>query len=165
MHFFGTGGQFLFGTAVHDVDLFRAQTLGAAGRVHGHVAAAHDAGHLAHLDGGVVVGEIVGLHQVGAGEELVGGVNAQQVLAGDALEVGQARAGAHEHGVEALFLEELVHGDALADDHVGDDLHAQSFHGGDFSADQILGQTEFGDAVDQHAAGGMQGLEHGDVVT
>ena len=34
----------------------------------------------------------------------------------------------------------------------------------DLVGDDGLGQTELGDAVDQHAAGGVQGLEDGDVI-
>ena len=44
----------------------------------------------------VVIGEAVGLHQVDAGEELVGRVDPAQVLAGDAQELRQPRAGGHQ---------------------------------------------------------------------
>ena len=42
---------------------------------------------------------------------------------GDAQEHRQPRAGADEHGVEALLGEELGHGDELADHGVGLDLY------------------------------------------
>ena len=75
LHFLFAGGQFLHAAAVNDVDRLRAQTQGAAGGVHGHVAAAHD-GHLfAHVNGGVAVAA-VRLHQVGTGQEFVGRVDA-----------------------------------------------------------------------------------------
>ena len=61
--------------AVDDVHGLGTQTQGAAGSIHGHVAAAHN-GHLfAGADGGLAGGQ-VGLHQVGAGQELVGRVHA-----------------------------------------------------------------------------------------
>ena len=99
LHLFLTGGELLHAAAVDDVDL-GAQTLGAAGGVHSHVAAAHNGHLLGMLDGGVGVG-LIGLHQVDTGQELVGGVDAPVVDAGDVHEHGQARAGADEHGLEA----------------------------------------------------------------
>ena len=79
-------------------------------------------------------------------------------------EHGQARAGADEHGLEALLLHELVNGDGPAHHHVGLDLHAQLLEPVHFLLDDRLGQTELGDAVHQHAAGQMQGFVHGDLV-
>ena len=59
--------------AVDDVDL-RAHALGAPGRVHGHVAAADHRDLLVVQYRGLAVG-LVGLHQVNAGQVLVGGVH------------------------------------------------------------------------------------------
>ena len=41
MDFLRTGRQLLFAAAVYNIHLFGAQTLGAAGCIHGHVSAAH----------------------------------------------------------------------------------------------------------------------------
>ena len=57
---------------------------------------------LADLDRRVEVREAVGLHQIDARQELVGRVDAVEVLARDVQEHGQAGAGADEDGVEAL---------------------------------------------------------------
>ena len=165
LHLLGTGGELGLGAAVNDVHV-GAQTAGAPGGVHSHVAAAHYR-HLLALEGhdGGIGALLVGLHQVDAGEELVGGVHTLEVLAGDVHEHGQARAGTDEHGLEALLLHELVDGDGPTDDHVCLDLHAQRLEPVHFLLDNGLGQTELGDAVHQHAAGQMQGLVHGDLVS
>ena len=74
-----TGRQLGHAAAVDDVHGLGTQTHGAAGSIHGHVAAAHDGDLLAGADGGLAGGQ-VSLHQVGAGQELVGGVHALQAL-------------------------------------------------------------------------------------
>ena len=77
---------------------------------------------------------------------------------------GQSRAGADEHSLKALLLHQLVDGDRPAYHYVGLDLHTQRLESVHFLLDDGLGQTEFGDAVYQHAASQMQGLVHGDLV-
>ena len=73
LHLFLTGGQFSHAAAVDDVHALGTQTQGAAGSVHGHVAAAHNGNLLAGADGGLAGGQ-VSLHQVGTGQEFVGGI-------------------------------------------------------------------------------------------
>ena len=160
LHFLPAGGQLLHGAAVDDIDLFRPQAQGRAGGVHGHVAAAYHRHPAALHDGGLGIVQI-GLHQVGAGQELIGGIDALQGLAGNVHEIRQAGAGADEDRLVAL-LEELVHGQGFADDHVGLDFHPQLPESLHLPGHDGLGQTEFRNAVDQHAAGGMQGFEHRD---
>ena len=106
----------------------------------------------------------VGLHEVDAGQELVGGVNAEQVLARDAEKAGQTGAGAEEHGLKAFLGEQLVDGDRAADNGVGHDLDAHLLERGDFACHDRLGQTELGDAVHQNAAGLVEQLVHGDLI-
>src|SRR5699024_704266 len=50
------------------------------------------------------------------------------------------------------------------DDHVALDVHAQFLQALHLVLDDVLGQTELGDAVHQHAAGHVQGFIHGDLV-
>ena len=96
----------------------------------------------------------IGAHQVHAGQVLVGAVDALEVLAGDAHEHRQAGPVGDEDGVEALFLHQFVDGVGLPDDHVADDLDAQLAELVRLRpVDDLLGQAELGDAVDQHAAG------------
>ena len=85
-----TAGHLVLGTTVGDDGVLGAQALGGTDGVHGHVAAAKDNDVLAVLGGGVVLGELVGLHQVHAGEVLVREEDVGQVLAGDVEELGQA---------------------------------------------------------------------------
>ena len=158
----GTGGQLRLGAAVDDVDL-GPQPLGAAGGIHSHVAAAYH-GHLLVVEHGGWGIVLVGLHQVDAGQVLVGGVHANQGLAGDLHEHGQARAGADEDGLEAVLLEQLGDGEHLADDHIQLNLHAHLLQLLHFPLNHRLGQTELGDAVAQHASGHMEGLKDGDLI-
>ena len=116
------------------------------------------------LDGSVGIG-LIGLHQVDTGQELVGGENTLVVDTGDVHEHRQAGAGADEHGLEALLLHQLVHGDGTADDGIGGDGNAQLLQAVHFFLNDGLGQTELGDAVHQNAASQMQSLKHGDVIT
>ena len=157
-----TAGHLVLGTAVSDDGVLGAQTLGGTDGVHSHVAAAKDNDVLAVLGGGVVLGELVGLHQVHAGEVLVSEEDVGQVLAGDVEELGQASAGRHVDGVEAL-LEQLLGRGHVAYDGVVLKLDAHVLQAVDLALDDRLGQTELGDAVDQHAAAGEEGLEDGDV--
>jgi len=112
-------------------------------------------------DGRVHLGEEIGLHEVGPGQVLVGREHAHQVLARDLHELGQARANAKIHGVEAL-LKEFVHGHGAAHDHVAFQTYALSLQAGHLGADDVLGQPEFRDAVDEHAAGFVKSLEEAD---
>ena len=91
MDLFGPGGHLLARAAVEDVDVLGAQPPGRAGGVHGHVAAADHAHAPPADDRRVVVGKGVGLHQVRAGEILVGRVDAAEVLAGHAHEAAAGR--------------------------------------------------------------------------
>ena len=84
---------------------------------------------------------------------------------GDAHELGQTGSRADEHGLEALLVEEVVDSDGTAHYHVGLNFNTQA-------ADilhlvlhyLLLGQTELGDAILQHASGLVQHLEDGDVI-
>ena len=160
---FLTGRQLCHAAAVDDVDRLSAQTQGAAGSVHCHVAAADDGDLPAGADGGLAGGQ-VSLHQVGAGEELVGGVDALQALARDAHEAGQAGTGTHEDGLITVLTHQLVDGEHLADDHIALEIDAHLLEAVDLLLDDGLGQTELGDAVHQHAACDVQGFVDRDLI-
>ena len=153
-----TGGQLLLRAAVYDVDLLRAHALGAARRVHGHVAAAHDCNLVRVEDrgGGAV---LVGLHQIDTGQVLVGRVNAVGVLARHADKARQACARADKDGLVAVG-KQLVDGLGAADNKVQHKFNAEVFQRVDLLLHDRLGQTEFRDAVHQHAACGVQGFEY-----
>ena len=159
---FLTGGQLILAAAVGNVNVLCAQTLGNTGCVHCDVACTDDADVVEVLDGRIVI-IAVSLHEVYAGEKLVCGVNAEQILAGDVQELGQTCAGADEHCLEAV-LEQLVNGLGLADDGVVYDLDAHGLEVVDLGRNDLLGQTELRNTVDQNAAGLVESLEDGDIV-
>ena len=78
-------------------------------------------------------------------------------------ELGQAGAGCHVDGIEALLVEKLVGVCQVAHHGVELELDAQLLETVDLALDNGLGQTELGDAVDEHAAAGEKRLEDGDV--
>ena len=159
---FLTCGKLVLAAAVGDVNMLRAQALRHARGVHRHVARADDADVVEVLDGGVVI-VAVGLHEVDAGEKLIGGIHAQQILAGDVQELRQTSAGADEHGLIPVG-EKLIHGLGLADDGVVDDLDAHGLEVVYLGRDYLLRQTELRDTVDQNTAGLMERLVHRDVI-
>jgi len=77
------------------------------------------------LDGGIGFG-LISLHQVDPGQELIGGIHALVVLAGNVHKHGQTCAGTDEHGLKALFFHQLVDGNRAAHHGVGGDGNAQS---------------------------------------
>ena len=139
-----------------------AHALGAAGGVHGDVAAADDRGRLGVQDRRVAFFEI-SLHEVDTGQIFICRADALERLAGDVHEHRQARAGADEDSLEA-HLEQIVDGQDLADDHIGHDLDALRLQLFDLVGNDGLRQTELGDAVDQNAAGGVQRLKQGHLI-
>jgi len=145
-------------------DLLRAETPGRAGRIHRHIATADHHHALAPGDGCVALAELIGPHEVGAGEELVGRVDAQQVLSRDAHEGREACAGADEYRVEALLLHQVLNGVELADHRAGLELDAEIAECLDLHLQDLLREAELRDAVDKHAAHLVQGFEDGDIV-
>ena len=163
--FLDTRRHFRFGTAVDEVDLLGAEAQGHTGGVHRDVAAAEDRHGLAVPEGRVRLVLVVGLHEVRAGEVLVGAEDAREVLAVDAHELRQARARAHEDGVKAVLREEVRNLARTADAVVRLDLHADLLKTLDLVLDDRLRETELRNAVDQDAAALVEGLEHRDLVT
>src|SRR5699024_10372558 len=149
--------------AVDDIDGLGPEALGAAGGVHRDVAAADNRDRAGlHDRGGAAF--LVSFHEVDAGQILVGRVDALEAFARDTHEAGQAGAGGDVDGLEAIVLKEFVDDQHLADDHVALDIDAERAQAVNLLLDDVLGQTELGDAVHQHAAGHMQRLVNRDGV-
>ena len=163
LDFFLTGRQFGHTAAVYNVHLLGTQALGAAGCVHGDVAAAHNGNGTALHDGGAAAG-LVCFHQVHAGQVLVSRVNALQALAGDAHKAGQTGAGSDIDCLKAIVVHQLVNGQHLADDHVALNINTQLFQAFHFVLHNILGQTELRNAVHQNAACNVQGFVYGNLI-
>ena len=165
MHLLDAGGHLRLAAAVDDVHRLRPEALGAARRIHRHVAAADDRDRPPHLHGRVRLWKAVRLHEVDAREELVGRIHAVEVLARNALEARQPRAGADKYGVVPLVAEQLVERNAPADDHVRLNFDAHILKRADLAPHEALGQTELRYAVHEHAAGRVQRLEHRHIVS
>ena len=138
------------------------EAFGRAGGVHGDVAAADGGNAFAMQDGGIGARELVGRHEVDAGEVLVGGIDAFEVLAGHVHEDRQAGAVGDEHSIKLGA--QLLQSVSAANDGVADDLHPGLLQAAHFGLDDLLGETKFRDAVHQHAARFVEGLEHSDIV-
>ena len=78
-------------------------------------------------------------------------------------ELRQTCARADEHGLIAVC-KQLVNGLALADDGIVYDLNAHCLEVLDLGSNDLFGQTELGDTVNQNAAGLVECFKDGDVV-
>ena len=65
----------------------------------------------------------------------------------------------------AEFVAHLLDGEQAADQRIALELDAELAQIFDFGVDHRVGQAEIGDAVFEHAAGLVEGLEHGHVAT
>ena len=154
LHFLLLGGHVLLAATVDTGDLGGAQPDGAAGHIHGHVAAADDR----H----VLAGEVRHLVVADAAQQLHGGHDARTVLTLDAgLLVG---VGADGDIYAVVFLLELVEGDILAHLDPGMYLDAQGQDGVDLGVQLLPGETVAGDAVAHHATQLALLLVDGDLV-
>ena len=151
VHFLGARRHLVAAAAVHHGHV-GAQALRRARGVHGHIAAAHHHALLAGVHRRLVLGEQIRLHEVHAGQQLACHRHAVETLALDAQVAGQARARAHEHGVEAAVLHELVDVVELAHQRVHLERHALVAQLRHLALHEVLRQAELGDAVGQHAA-------------
>ncbi len=110
----------------------------------------------------VKIGEVVGAPQIDAGQVFIGRKNTDEVFTRDPEELGQARPHADKHGLVALIKQALDRNGAPADP-VGAKFHTISPQTFQLRGHNILGQTEGGDAVDEHAARFVQGFKNGDL--
>ena len=136
------GGHILDAAAVDAGHLLRTQADGAAGHVHGHVAAADD-----HH---VLAGEVRHVTVADAPQHLHGGHDVFAVLAGDTRALTLMGADGDVQAVVLLL--ELLEGDLLAHGHVGVGLDTQREDGVDLRVQLLPREAVAGDAVAQHAA-------------
>ena len=99
------------------------------------------------------------IHEIDACEILVRRHYVQAVLARYAHEVGQSGSRTHEYALEAIGFQ-VVYGDGLAHYAVCGELHAHLPEVVYLHIYYPVGQSEFWDAVFQHTAYFVQGLEH-----
>ena len=105
-HFFFTGRHLGLAAAIENEGFARAQAQRRADGIERGVAAADHGDVLAaEIEHGLVVlGELVGVHQVDAGQEFVGRIDAIEVFAGNAHELRKPGAGADKDRVVAFFI-------------------------------------------------------------
>ena len=145
---------------VDDIHILGAQPHRTPRRIHRHIAAADHRHLLAHLDRGGIPGIEVGLHEIGPGQEFIGGINHVEVFPGDLEKHRQPRPGGQINSIVA-GVEQLIQTEIDPDHRIELDLHTQRSHVVDFTLDDFLGQAEFGNAIHQHSPRHMQGFEHG----
>ena len=78
--------------------------------------------------------------------------------------MGQTGAGAHKEGIETVVVLQLFNVVELADDGVHFKFHAQLTDVVDLVLHDVLWQTEFRNAVHEHAARGVERFKHSDIV-
>ena len=141
------------------------ETQGCTCGIHSHVAATDHSDFLADIVRGLVA-FLIGEKQIVAGQELVGRHHTAEVFARHVEHHRETGTRAYEDSLEALAVHQLVDGDGAAHHNVflklgtqaADALHL-------FLHDGVLRQTERRDAIHQHAAHLVQGLEDGDIIT
>ena len=161
VHFFDAARALGLGAPVDAVDLFGAEPLADAGGVHRGIAGADHSDAPPERQGRVMAG-IARAHHVAAGEQLVRRQHVVERIAGDAHELGIARAGADEDGVKPHLADHLLDREQPPDERVALELHPELAQVVDFSVDHLVGQPEVGNAVAQHAAGHVEGLVYRD---
>ena len=147
------GRHLLLGAAVDDRRRLRSEADGGAHRVHRRVAAAEHGDPLVRgrRRPACRTSGQVRLHQVDPGEELVGRVDADQVLARDVHEARQPGSDADEDGIEpsssSSSMVSTMPMTALVSNVTPSFVELL-----DLGVDDLLGQAELGDPVDEHAA-------------
>ena len=136
VHLFATGGHVGLLATVDYGDI-AAETLGGACGIHRHIATTDDGHTATQIDGGVV-GFVVAVHKVGAGEQLVGRDYTNECFASNAHKLRQAGPAGNIDGGVAMAVEEFVDGDTLADNDVGLDFDTQTAQVVNFGFDDFL---------------------------
>ena len=154
--------HFVLATAIHDDRVFSAQTFGCTHSIHGGVATAYDE-HVLAVEDRCVGGSVGGVHEIHAREVLVGGHNAVEVLTGDTHEPWQTCSRGNKDSLVAVSLQ-IIDGNRLADNCIGDKLHAQGAQTVDLLIHNRVRQTVLGYTVLENSANGVQRLEHGDPI-
>ena len=154
--------HFVFGAAVEQGDIGRAEADCGADAVHGGVAAAdHDDALALGFGAAAHGGGQFGGRQVGADEELGGGVDEGEFFAFEAQALTGARAVAEENRV---VLVEISPSHFLSDAGLEAEFDAGGAQRFDFFVDDVFGGFEVGDAVAEDATGGGPGFEDSDLV-
>jgi hypothetical protein len=161
VHLLSAGRALGLGPPVDAVDLLSAEPLADAGGVHRGIAGA-DHGDAPPERQGCVVGGIARAHHVAAGKQLVRRQHVVEGVPWDPHELGIARAGADEDGMEPQLADHLLDCEQPPDERVAFEFHSELAQVVDLGIDYFIGQPEVGNAVTQHAAGHVERLVHRD---
>ena len=157
-----TGRHLFLSTTICDDGTLGTKTLCRTDGVHGNVSATKDDNVLAVLSRGVILREVVSLHEVNAGEILVCEEDVGEVFTWDIQKFWQTGAGCDVDGIEAL-LEKFVGISNATYNRVVLKLHAKVFEAVNLALNNGLWKTEFWNTVDQNAAAGEECLKDGNV--
>ena len=157
-----TSRHLILGTTVSNDCTLSAKTLSSTDSVHSNVTATKDNDVLAVLGWGVVLREVVSLHEVNAGEVLVCKEDVWQILARDVEKLWKASAGCNVDCVKALLKELFCIGDTT-NNRVELKLNAQLLEAVNLTLNNSLWKTELRNTVDQNAAAGEECLKDGNV--
>ena len=136
---------------VDDGDVFGAAADGGAGCVHGHVACADNDNVVTGVQQCFAGIQLASVSQYNHTQEVGCGQNTGQFLAGDVQRARQRGACAHENCIVALR-KKVIDGKIYTGKLLGADFHTDMLQLADFTADNILLQTEFRNAEKQYAA-------------
>ena len=137
---------------VDDGNIFSAAADGGAGSIHSHVACADNDNVVTGVQQCFAGIQLASVSQYNHTQEVGCGQNTGQLLAGDIQCARQGSACAHENCIIALG-KKIIYGKIYAGKLLGADFHTDMLQLADFTANNILLQTEFRNAEKQYAAG------------
>src|ERR1035437_2051049 len=113
----------------------------------------------------VISWKLVGLHQVDASQEFIRGVDAVEMLTRNVHELRESGAGADVDCVVTFFSDEFIDGHGSTYDHISLELDSHLAHVVELLVDDLFGQAEFGNAIDEHTAEFMERFKNTNLVT
>ena len=144
--------NFSFRFVVDDGDVFGTAADRGAGRIHSHVACADNDNVVTGVQQCFAGIQLASVSQYHHTQEVGCCQNTGQFLAGDVQRARQRGTCAHENCIIALG-KKVIYGKIYAGKLLGADFHTDMLQLADFTADNILLQTEFRNAEKQYAAG------------
>ncbi|MPM60295.1 hypothetical protein SDC9_107146 [bioreactor metagenome] len=160
LNLFLSGRHLHLGSAVDDGHLLRTQSFCRPCSIHGNVATSEDRNLMRIEERGKRFSHRIRLHQVAAGQVLVGRENTYVVLPLNPHELGKAGTRTYEYCIKAITIHQIADLTGLAHQIVALDLNAHLHQIVQLMLHDLLGKTEFRNSVDQYATCFVQGFEH-----
>ena len=137
---------------VDDGDVFSAAADGGTGSIHSHVACADNDNVITGVQQGFAGIQLASVGKYHHTQEVGCCQNTGQLLAGDIQCAWQGSTCAHENCIIALG-KKVIYGKIYAGKLLSADFHTDMLQFADFTANNILLQTEFRNAEKQYASG------------